>query len=450
MGNRSIVSDFPTSTLARNDGGGNREFPATGTRFPASVAKQFENRTSFEYSGVRENPGKRNLRDSTNERLIQVNFLSATSRFLRSSPPWLVLLVMLIHGIRAEAQADEREGAYTALAREAELIEANYSLLKKVIKVVAPSVVHIEANKTSRGTDNALTQVEEAGAGVIMKYGDRFFVVTNRHVVADSPVESIRIQLEDGHFFNPVEVRADADSDIALLYLNETGLEPARFGDSDRVEIGDFVVAVGSPFGLSHSVSYGIISAMGRRDLELGAQGVRFQDFLQTDAAINPGNSGGPLMNLRGEVVGINTAIASNSGGSDGIGFTIPVNMVNKVSHDLLRYGRVRRGFIGVTLDARFTPEKAQAIGLNSIFGARVSSIAPGTPASDSLLKKGDVILTFNGKRIENDSHLVSEVSNTEIGARVPVVVQRAGMKQTVEVTVRERPAERASTNKEK
>ncbi len=342
----------------------------------------------------------------------------------------------------ALAQTDDREGAYTALAREADLIESQNSLLKKVVKVVQPSVVHIEAHKTTRGTNSSLTQVEEAGAGVIMKYGEKFFVVTNRHVIVDAQNESIRIQLHDGRFFNPTEVRTDPDSDIALISISETDLQPARFGNSDKVEIGDFVVAVGSPFGLSHSVSYGIISAMGRRDLELGNEGVRFQDFMQTDAAINPGNSGGPLMNMRGEVIGINTAIASNSGGSDGIGFTIPVNMVNKVVDDLIRYGRVRRGFVGVTLDSGFTPEKALAIGLNNVFGARVSSISADSPASDSLLRKGDVILTFNGKRIENDSHLVSEVSNTEIGKRVSVVVFREGLQKTIELTVRERPVE--------
>ncbi len=348
-------------------------------------------------------------------------------------------MTLLLGPQSAQAQSSDLDGAYTALAREADLIERHYSLLKKVVKVAQPSVVHIEANKTSRGSNNALTQVEEAGAGVVMKYGDRFFVLTNRHVIVDAPNDSIRIQLSDGRFFNPVEVRTDPDSDIALLYLAESDLEPARFGNSDKVEIGDFVVAVGSPFGLSHSVSYGIISAMGRRDLELGSEGVKFQDFLQTDAAINPGNSGGPLLNLRGEVIGINTAIASNSGGSDGIGFTIPANMVNKVADDLLRYGRVRRGFIGVTLDARFTPEKARAIGLNNAFGARVSSITPGSPASDSLLRKSDVILRFDDTRIQNDSHLVSEVSQTEIGQQVSMVVFRDGKELQLDVTVRER-----------
>ncbi len=342
------------------------------------------------------------------------------------------------------AQSTDREGAYTSLAHEADLVEQHTSLLKKLVKVVQPSVVHIQASKSTRNGNNALSSVEEAGAGIISRSGDRDYVVTNRHVIADADINDIRIQLHDGRFFNPVDVLADPDSDIALLVLPQDDFEPARFGDSDKVEIGDFVVAVGSPFGLSHSVSYGIISAMGRRELDLGEQGVRYQNFMQTDAAINPGNSGGPLMNLRGEVVGINTAIASNSGGSDGIGFTIPINIVNKVTGDLLRYGKVRRGFVGVTLDSRFTPEKARLLGLNNVFGARISAITANSPASDSLLRKGDVILTFNGKRIENDSHLVSEVSYTEIGRRVPVVVFREGIQSTIELTVQERPADPA------
>jgi serine protease Do len=349
----------------------------------------------------------------------------------------------------AQSAQEQRERMYTALNQEADLIERQTGLLRKVVKVVQPSVVHIQANKTSRSKNNALTRVEEAGAGVIMKYVDRFYVVTNRHVIMDARNRDIRIQLEDGRFFNPVEVRTDPDSDLAVLFLQENDLAAARFGDSDRVEIGDFVVAVGSPFGLSHSVSYGIISARGRRDLELGSEGVRFQDFLQTDAAINPGNSGGPLMNLRGEVIGINTAIASNSGGNDGIGFSIPVNMVSKVVQDLLRFGHVRRGFVGVSLDRRFSPEKARALGLNSVFGARVSQIAPNSPAADSDLQLGDIILDFNGERIVNDSHLVSEVSQTEIGSVVPMTVYRNGSRRKLSIMVRERSATLQASSRE-
>src|SRR5262249_36577839 len=150
---------------------------------------------------------------------------------------------------------------------------------------------------------------------------------------------------------------------------------PARLGDSNQLEIGDYVVAVGSPFGLSQSVTSGIVSAKGRRDLDLGDEGGRFQDFLQTDAAINPGNSGGPLINLKGEVIGINTAIASNSGGSEGIGFTIPVNMAMVIVRQLIDHGSVTRAFLGVNLDSKFNASIAARLGMPQPRGARITGI---------------------------------------------------------------------------
>ncbi len=336
-------------------------------------------------------------------------------------------------------QEADRDKLYEDLAAEADIVQRHYGLLKRVVKVVQPSVVHIQANKTSRSTNNALTKIEEAGAGVVVKLEDQHYVVTNRHVIVDAELENIQIHLNDGRFFHPTQVRSDPGSDLAVMYLDEAELVSARLGNSEQVDIGDFVVAVGSPFGLSHSVSYGIISAKGRRDLELGTENVEFQNFLQTDAAINPGNSGGPLLNLRGEVVGINTAIASNSGGNDGIGFSIPVNMVQRIVTDLIKYNRVRRGFVGVTLDHRFTPEKAKAIGLTSSFGARITSVNPESPAERASLQRGDVILRFNDTTIMDDSHLVSEVSRTAIGQVVPIVVFRNGRQHTLKVTVQER-----------
>ncbi len=330
-----------------------------------------------------------------------------------------------------------RDAAYAQLRKESDLVDRQY--VAKVVQLVQPSVVHIQANKTSRGSNNGLTKIEEAGAGVIMRSGDRYFVITNRHVIVDAENSDIHIQLENGKFFNPTGVVTDPDSDLAVLFVDHPNLIPARFGDSEEVRVGDFVIAFGSPFGLSHSVSLGIVSALGRRDLELGSDGVRYQDFLQTDAAINPGNSGGPLLNFRGEVIGINTAIASNSGGNDGIGFSIPGKMVRRVVGDLLQFGRVRRGFVGVTLDARYSPQKARAIGLDTAFGARISQIAPNSPASQADLQKGDVILSFNGTQIVNDSHLVTEVSQTAIGVAVPVTVFRNGVQQLTNVTVREK-----------
>jgi serine protease Do len=206
-------------------------------------------------------------------------------------------------------------------------------------------------------------------------------------------------------------------------------------GNSDALEIGDYVLAVGSPFSLSHSVTLGIISAKGRRDLKLGDD-VRFQDFLQTDAAINPGNSGGPLINLRGEVVGMNTAIASSSGGNDGIGFTIPINMVMVVARQLVERGTVVRAFLGVGLDKQFSPSAATSVGLRRPQGARVTRVTPGSPAEAAHLQTGDVILKYNGVLVENDTHLINMVTVSEVGKEIPVSVFRDQKLLTIPVRV--------------
>ena len=274
------------------------------------------------------------------------------------------------------ATDDVREQLYAGLAEQA--AREPFSIVRKIVKATQPSVVHIEAKKRQKSTVSAGTAdahqrsvIEEAGSGVVLQHRNQTFVVTNYHVVEDSDLENIRIEA-DGRLFYPTRIEHDSSTDLSVLFTDRSDLDVARIGNSDEVQIGDFVVAVGSPFGLSHSVSYGIVSAKGRRDLELGPQGVRFQDFLQTDAAINPGNSGGPLINLRGEVIGINTAIASNSGGSDGIGFSIPIQMVMRIARDLIDYGEVRRGFLGVSLDSRYSSEKGRSIGLDLNYGTRV------------------------------------------------------------------------------
>ena len=277
---------------------------------------------------------------------------------------------------------------FDKLADQAVFFERQFGLIKNIIQATKPIVVHIEAKKQTsplvRGDKKSKgSYVEEAGSGVVVKHNSRFYVVTNYHVIENSENEDVRVEA-DGKWFYPTRIVHDRETDLSVLFTDREDLTAARIGNSDQSEIGDFVVAVGSPFGLSHSVSYGIVSAKGRRDLELGPQGVRFQDFIQTDAAINPGNSGGPLINLRGEVIGINTAIASNSGGSDGIGFSIPSKMAMKVVRDLIDYGEVQRGFLGVSLDARFSPMRAISLGLLRPHGARVSAITPGSPAADS------------------------------------------------------------------
>jgi serine protease Do len=368
--------------------------------------------------------------------------LGRTSPTCVASAAGLILLAITV-APRAVAQQTvttyKPASSYEELRAEADLLDRQNHLLRDIVRLTRPSVAHIHAAKVADNENGVLTDVAEAGAGVIYQRGDQTFVITNRHVIAGAELKHIRIQLENGRFFSPTEVRSDPEFDLAVLYLAETDLMPAQFGDSDAAEIGDFVVAVGSPFGLNHSVSYGIISALGRRDLDLGSEGVRYQNFMQTDAAINPGNSGGPLINLHGEVIGINTAIASNTGGNDGIGFTIPSNTVLHIVDQLIDHGRARRGFLGVVLDSKYSPEAASALGLNTAYGARITRITAESPAAASDLRVGDVILTYDDMPVVNDSHLVSLVSLTEIGSEVPLVVYRDGARITVTVVIQER-----------
>jgi serine protease Do len=187
---------------------------------------------------------------------------------------------------------------------------------------------------------------------------------------------------------------------------------------------------------LSQSVTRGIVSAKGRHNLDLGDEDLKWQNFIQTDAAINPGNSGGPLVNLRGEVVGLNTAIASSSGGNEGIGFSIPINIVARIGRALVDEQYVPRGFLGVKLDINFNQQRAQALGLARLAGTRVSRVEPQSPAEKANLQVNDVILEFNGVRVEQDTHLISLVKLTEIGRRVPMTVLRNGRLMQMEVEI--------------
>jgi serine protease Do len=333
---------------------------------------------------------------------------------------------------------------YDLLAREVGSLERHSTALKMVVKLVQPTVVHIEAEKIEPTSlrYGRKEQVEEAGSGCIVKINGQDYVLTNRHVIKAADVANITIRLADGRQLNPTRVWSDVDTDVAVMAVKAPGLIAARLGNSHNIEIGDFVLAIGSPFGLSHSITFGIVSATGRWDLKLG-EGVRYQDFIQTDAAINPGNSGGPLINLRGEVVGMNTAIASSSGGNEGIGFSIPINLVMSIAKQLVERNSVARAFLGVQLDGKFDPT-AISVGLKRPRGARVKDITPNSPAEAAKLLAGDVILEYDGVHVDNDSHLINLVNLTDVGREVPLVVFRNG--RTAKITVRTgtAPPERA------
>jgi len=317
----------------------------------------------------------------------------------------------------------DREQAFAELARDVDDLSRELSIYKRVVQLVSPSVVHIEA--TPLPQYRFRRDVEEAGSGIVVRYRDRDYVLTNRHVIKHSREDLIRLELSDGQELQPKQIWSDKETDVAVMAVDAPGLVPARFGNSELAEIGDIVMAFGSPFNLRHSVTRGIISAKGRSNLDLGEGEVVYQKFLQTDAAINPGNSGGPLVNLRGEIIGLNTAIASNSGGNEGIGFSIPINIGVRIMRQLIEMGHVERGFLGVTLDGGFDAASARLVGLSRLIGARVKHISAGSPAAAANLQVGDVILRFDGMQIQDDQHLINLVKRTEIGRQVELVVFR-------------------------
>jgi serine protease Do len=335
----------------------------------------------------------------------------------------------------------DRERLAAQIAADVQHLENEGRLLRRVVAYIRPTVVHIDAERPEGERRTA----EETGSGVIVRLKGQDYILTNRHVIRNARVNKIRIRTADGRLLYPTKVWSDRGTDVAVLAMNAPSLVPAKVGDSAEAELGDYVLAVGSPFGLSHSVTFGIISAKGRRDLQLGSETVSYQDFIQTDAAINPGNSGGPLMNLRGEVIGLNTAIASNSGGNDGIGFSIPINMAMAVAQQLIERGVVVRGYLGVHLDSRFNEETALRLGLDRVVGARVSQVTAKSPAALARILVDDVILMFDGKPIQDDNQLVNLVSLAGVGRTVPVVIHRRGQRMSVDITLTDRERFEAS-----
>lgn len=264
------------------------------------------------------------------------------------------------------------------------------------------------------------------GSGVIVS--SEGHIITNNHVV--DQVDEIEVQMNDGRTKKARLVGADAQVDLAVLKVDEPGVKPLMFGDSDAVQPGDFVLAVGNPFGFEETVTDGIISSKGRPNRVDG-----FGDFLQTNAAINPGNSGGPLINLRGEIVGINTAIISRSGGSQGIGFAIPSNSVRTALESLLKQGRIIRGYLGIqtrTLQQGETDQETD--------GVVVEDVIPGSPAADAQLQRGDVIRKFNGHEVKSFPALRSLVSQVELNKKIELELVRNGKPLTVATEIREQP----------
>ena len=300
-----------------------------------------------------------------------------------------------------------------------------------VLKKVTPAVVNIETAGTRRTfswPSGRTLRSRGSGAGVVID-ADAGHVVTNHHVIADA--DEITVVLEDRRTFEAELVGSDAATDIALLRIDAEGLHALALGDSEQLAVGDFVVAVGNPFELGHTVTSGIVSALGRGGFS--RQG--YEDFIQTDAAINRGNSGGPLVDLDGQLVGINSSIITPSGANAGVGFAVPSNMVQVVTSQILEHGEVRRGKLGVMI-ANLRPEDSEALGLESVNGALVSEVMSGTAAEDAGIEPGDVIVGLDGKEVVDSRDLRTRIALAPIGDEVDIDVVRDGKRKTLEAVI--------------
>jgi S1-C subfamily serine protease len=309
-----------------------------------------------------------------------------------------------------------------------------------IIKQVGRAVVAVDAVKPAAGSSTATTRTkEESGSGVLVRFPGvaGTVVVTNNHVVGAASPDKVYVTLFDGRIIQPTRVVADPESDISLLVLSDTTLPTVELADSDRVARGQYVLAFGSPFGLNQTVTHGIISARDRGQISLGST-IRIKEFIQTDAAINPGSSGGPLFDLDGRVVGINTAIASQSGSNSGVAFSIPANLVKRVASQLFEKGKVSRGYLGVQLASALDPAEALRLGLTRVCGGLVEIVHPSTPAAAAGVKAGDIILKLEDVDLRDENHLINLVSALPPNLRVKLTLWRDRKALVTEVVIGE------------
>jgi serine protease Do len=329
-----------------------------------------------------------------------------------------------------------------------------------IVKSVAPSVVKVFVTTSAQRQQLSGADMEQfrrffgpmfpdfdqqqqsptqhaLGSGVVISSNG--YILTNNHVIENA--KDIQVALNDGRSFTAKLVGTDPQTDVALLKIEANNLPALTLADSDAVEVGDVVLAIGNPFGIGQTVTEGIVSAKDRM-----TEGDKDEDFIQTDAAINPGNSGGALVDTQGRLVGINTSILSRTGGNQGIGFAVPSNLCRWVVDSLVKNGKVSRGFLGVSIQD-VTPDLAKAFKVNRTVGALISEVTPNGPADSAGLKNGDVVLQYDNKPVENSMQLKLRVAETSPGTNVPVEIDRNGETKTMNVVVKERSGPSVAQN---
>jgi serine protease Do len=382
------------------------------------------------------------------------------SRRTLNTPVWaaafVVVLALVIGGFTGQMVSGRP--VFTVAAAGPDTRTGLQGSFAPVVKAVTPSVVNIWSSKIVRAQDDESLaplmqdplfrqffgnqfqvpkerRERSLGSGVVVSRDG--YILTNNHVVEGGG--DVKVSLSDKREFAGRVIGSDAKTDLAVVKIDETGLAPITLGDSSRVEVGDLALAIGNPFGIGRTVTMGVVSATGR-----GGLGIEeYEDFIQTDAAINPGNSGGGLINTNGELIGINTAILSGSGGNQGIGFAVPVNMARYVMEQIVSTGHVSRAFLGVSIQ-EVTPDIASAFNLNKAQGALIGDVAENSPASRAGIQPGDVILKLDDNLVTDSRSLQLAISQMKPGRTIHLTLVRDANQREVQVTLGEQPAEKS------
>ncbi|MCL2743441.1 MAG: trypsin-like peptidase domain-containing protein [Planctomycetaceae bacterium] len=321
---------------------------------------------------------------------------------------------------------------------EADIVQELNEVLRNTVKKTAASIVHIESKRHKSNKE-----LSETGCGIIVEIENneqekQKFILTCGHIADKIQLDRLTILTKERFILKPLSAKVNNDFDLAVIEFSspsEAVLQPAVLGDSSKIETGEFILTVGSPFGLERSVSHGIISAVQRREIPSAPDQAVLAGFFQIDAAVNPGNSGGPVFNLRGETIGIVTAIATQSGGSEGVAFVTPINTMMRIAEQLVQNNGAVRPFIGVGLEPNFTVAEHQRLGLNRLVGAKIARVQPDSPAAQAGLQPEDVILHLGDIEIEDDLHFISAAAQLEIGKIIEMTILRNGKSFVVPIT---------------